>query len=65
MDFKSNKTDAIAVIQVFLNCTTIAKAVKFKEFVCEIITAGQIKLLLILAFVNMLIPHFWGQWLLY
>lgn len=45
MDFKSDKIGDIAIIHVYLNRATLAKAVKFKEFVGEIISSGATKLI--------------------
>src|SRR3989339_1173989 len=45
MDFKSDKIGEIAVVHVYLNRATLAKAVKFKEFVSEMITEGATKII--------------------
>ena len=45
MDFKSDKIGDITIIHVYLTRATLAKAVKFKEFVEEIISSGATKLI--------------------
>jgi anti-anti-sigma factor len=44
MDFKSDKIGEVAIVHVFLNRATLAKALKFKEFVGEMISAGANKI---------------------
>ncbi|MFA3783464.1 STAS domain-containing protein [Melioribacteraceae bacterium 4301-Me] len=45
MDFKVEKFEDVAVIHVFLIRATLAKAVKFREFVNETIDNGTVKLI--------------------
>lgn len=45
MDFKSEINGNIVIIHVYLNRATLAKAVKFKEFVGEIISSGATKII--------------------
>ncbi|MFA7228003.1 MAG: STAS domain-containing protein [Melioribacteraceae bacterium] len=44
MDFKLEKVGDVAIVHVFLNRATLAKAIMFKDFVSEIITEGTIKI---------------------
>jgi anti-anti-sigma factor len=46
MDFKSEIVGEVAIVHVFLNRATLAKAVKFKEFVGDIITGGSAKIII-------------------
>jgi anti-anti-sigma regulatory factor len=46
MDFKSEIVGEVAIVHVFLNRATLAKAVKFKEFVGDIITSGSAKIII-------------------
>ena len=44
MDFKLDKIGEVAIVHVFLNRATLAKALKFKEFVEELVSAGANKI---------------------
>ncbi len=44
MDFKLEITGDIAVVHVFLNRATLAKAILFKDFVTNVIAQGTIKI---------------------
>lgn len=46
MEFKSEKYKDVAVVHVYLTRATLTKAVKFKEFVTEIINEGTNKIII-------------------
>lgn len=46
MEFKSEKFEDVTVIYVYLKRATLAKAVKFKEFVTELIDQGSNKVII-------------------
>lgn len=60
MEFKLEKYEDVAVVHVFLNRATLAKAVKFKEFVTEIINSGTNKLIIDLGICEYLDSTFLG-----
>ncbi len=60
MEFKLEKYEDVAVIHVFLNRATLAKAVKFKEFVTDIINSGTNKLIIDLGICEYLDSTFLG-----
>ncbi|MEW6194301.1 MAG: STAS domain-containing protein [Bacteroidota bacterium] len=60
MEFKLEKYEDVAVIHVFLNRATLAKAVKFKEFVTEVINEGTSKFVIDLSICEYLDSTFLG-----
>lgn len=46
MEFKSEKYQDVSVVHVYLTRATLAKAVKFKEFVADIINEGTHKIII-------------------
>lgn len=60
MDFKSDKIGDIVVVHVFLKRATLANAVKFKDFVTEIINSGTTKLVIDLAICEYIDSTFLG-----
>lgn len=60
MEFKLEKYEDVAVVHVFLNRATLAKAVKFKEFVTDIINSGTNKLIIDLGICEYLDSTFLG-----
>ena len=46
MDFKSEKIGDVAVVHVYLNRATLAKAVLFKEYVGELVQSGISKIII-------------------
>ncbi|MEJ5351633.1 MAG: STAS domain-containing protein [Melioribacteraceae bacterium] len=46
MEFKTEKYQDVAVVHVYLTRATLTKAVKFKEFVTEIINEGTTKIII-------------------
>ncbi|MGK9369354.1 STAS domain-containing protein [Melioribacter sp. Ez-97] len=46
MEFKSEKFEDVTVVYVYLKRATLAKAVKFKEFVMELIDQGSHKVII-------------------
>lgn len=60
MEFKLEKYEDVAVVHVFLNRATLTKAVKFKEFVTEIINSGTNKLIIDLGICEYLDSTFLG-----
>lgn len=46
MDFKSEQIGEVAVVSVFLNRATLAKAVQFKDFVSELIKTNTNKIII-------------------
>ncbi len=46
MDFKAEKQNDVAIVHVYLTRATLARAVKFKEFVDEIIKEGTKKIII-------------------
>lgn len=60
MDFKSEKIGDIGIVHVYLTRATLAKAVNFKEFTTEIITAGTSKLVIDLSICEYIDSTFLG-----
>ncbi|MBI1937990.1 MAG: STAS domain-containing protein [Ignavibacteriales bacterium] len=60
MEFKSEKYEDVAVVHVFLNRATLARAVKFKDFVTEIINAGTSKFIVDLSLCEYIDSTFLG-----
>ena len=60
MDFKSEKTGDIAVVHVYLNRATLAKAVQFKEYVGEIVQSGIGKIIIDLSICEYIDSTFLG-----
>lgn len=60
MEFKLEKYEDVAVIHVFLNRATLAKAVKFKEFVTDVINEGTNKFVIDLSICEYLDSTFLG-----
>lgn len=60
MEFKLEKYEDVAVVHVFLNRATLAKAVKFKEFVTEVINEGTNKFVIDLSICEYLDSTFLG-----
>jgi len=46
IEFKTEQHDDVSIVHVFLNRATLAKAVKFKDLVSEIIDAGTHKIII-------------------
>lgn len=46
MDFKLEKIGEVAIVHVFLNRATLAKAIVFKDFVSEVISNGTVKIVI-------------------
>ena len=60
MDFKSEKFGEVAVIHVYLNRATLAKAIAFKDFTQSIIDEGYSKLIIDLSMSEYLDSTFLG-----
>lgn len=60
MEFKSEKYEDVAVVNVFLNRATLARAVKFKDFVTEIISGGTSKFIIDLSMCEYIDSTFLG-----
>ncbi len=60
MEFKLEKYEDVAVVHVFLNRATLAKAVKFKDFVTEVINEGTNKFVIDLSICEYLDSTFLG-----
>lgn len=60
MEFKSEKYEGVAVVSVFLNRATLARAVKFKDFVTEIINSGTNKFIVDLSMCEYIDSTFLG-----
>ncbi|MBA4406731.1 hypothetical protein C0389_05600 [bacterium] len=60
MDFKSEKISDVAIVHVYLNRATLAKAVLFKDFVSEIVTSGISKIVVDLSICEYIDSTFLG-----
>lgn len=60
MDFKSEKIGDIGVVHVYLTRATLAKAVSFKDFAMEVISAGSNKLVIDLSICEYIDSTFLG-----
>lgn len=60
MEFKSEKVGDVAVVHVFLSRATLAKAVKFKGFVTDLINEGFTKIIIELTFCEYIDSTFLG-----
>lgn len=60
MEFKSEKYEGVAVVSVFLNRATLARAVKFRDFVTEIINSGTNKFIVDLSMCEYIDSTFLG-----
>ncbi len=60
MDFKSEKTGDIAIVHVYLNRATLAKAVQFKQYVGDIVQSGISKLVIDLSICEYIDSTFLG-----
>lgn len=60
MDFKSEKIGEITVVHVYLTRATLAKAVSFKDFVCQLINDGNVKFVIDLSICEYIDSTFLG-----